>query len=102
MDSKFLINSIYENNNDIFEQAEKRCYAKLGFYFEKYQKIKNKNNKKIIPKKNINMKNNKTENDQINLNHNNSFKKKYNEISKSFNKIAYNLKKKDEEMEMKK
>ena len=48
------------------------------------------------------MKNNKTENDQINLNHNNSFKKKYNEISKSFNKIAYNLKKKDEEMEMKK
>ena len=42
-------------------QAEKRCYAKLGFYFEKYQKIKNKNNKKIIPKTNLNVKNNKNE-----------------------------------------
>ena len=101
MESKFLINSIYEKNNDIFEQAEKRYYAKLGFYFEKYQKIKNKDNKKIIPKKNLNLKN-KTNIEQINLNHNNSFKKKYNEITKSFNKIAYNLKKKDEEMEMKK
>lgn len=102
MESKFLINSIYEKNNDIFEQAEKRCYAKLGFYFEKYQKIKNKNNKKIIPKTNLNVKNNKTNIEQNNLNHNNSFKKKYNEITKSFNKIAYNLKKKDEEMEMNK
>ena len=51
MDSKFLINSIYEKNNDIFEQAEKRFMLNQDFILKNIKKLKIKTTKKLFLKK---------------------------------------------------